>query len=120
WAADRLPGVEAALKGVRLLKALLTEESRRTGAVVLMGSGSVHDREPVFRPGGLDVPVGRADADGPGDFDRARSPRLVAPHVQHRDRHTGLDASLDLVGADPELIGNRFLSCHHASPPSRG
>lgn len=36
------------------------------------------------------MPVGRPDAEGSGDFDRGRFPGLVVPHVQHRDRHSGL------------------------------
>src|SRR4029079_5414621 len=43
-AADRLPGIQAASERVRISKALLAELQRRTGAVLLFGSASVHDR----------------------------------------------------------------------------
>jgi hypothetical protein len=89
-AADRLPGIKTTPKSIRLLKTLFAENLRRTGAVLLVRSSSVRNGQPVFRPRGDDVPVGRPNADRPADFERDRFPSFVIPYIQERNRHTGL------------------------------
>jgi hypothetical protein len=106
WAAGRLPGVEAALKGIRLLKTLFAENLRHTGAVLLAGSGSVNDRQSVLRPGRVNVPFGGPEAGRSPDLDRARFPGFVIPNVQDRDRRAGLLAGLDFLDADPQGLRN--------------
>ena len=117
-AAGRLPGVEPAPKGIHLLKALFAENVRHTGAVLLVGSGSVNDRQLVLRPGRVNVPFGGPDANRSPDLDRTRFPGFVIPYVQHRHQRAGLLPGPDFLYADPQRVPNGVVWGTHVTAPS--
>ena len=117
-AADRLPCVQPALKGVRFMKALFAEDLRHTGAVLLAGSGSVNDRELAFRPGRVNVPFRWSDANRSPDLDRTRFPGFVIPYVQHRHPRAGLLPRPDFLYVDPQRLPNGVVWGTHVTASS--
>jgi hypothetical protein len=89
-AVDRLPGSKTTPKSIRPLKTLFAENLRHTGAVLFVMSSSIDNDQSVSRPRRGNVPVGRPNANRPADLERDRFPSFVIPHIQERNRHTGL------------------------------
>src|SRR5438128_9879777 len=55
WAADCLPGVEAATQGVRFGKALVAKLLCHTGTAAFARSSSVDESAPIFGPSGVEA-----------------------------------------------------------------
>jgi hypothetical protein len=100
------------------LEALFAENVRHTGAVLLVGSGSVNDRELALRPTRVNVPIRGPDANRSPDLDRTRFPGFVIPYVQHRHQRAGLLPGPDFFYADPQRQPNGVVWGTHITAPS--